>query len=962
MTYFPMIALTASPSIKKTIALGVILGIFLSSPFVGLWFQVAAQTSPKHKPAKKKTKSHITNPAIIPEKDVNESAATASPEPTPTKVLAEQFEIIPSAQVSRASDVTLTIKSKECPADNTFLSADKVVAASVKENIKDYVTFPEKPVIESEGCVLKLSLSVSRSAPSNNVDITLGLDGNKETVITLLITQEEPLPPKPIPPGLKPQVDVMWRVVPQQIVKDNFGTRVGKLFYCLEVIIGNNSGYDLQIAAVGFQVGPLGDATKSMAELLKKSYQEADDSNKVLLDAAQANARAATTLAIAAREEGLRDLRAEWLASKSSKLPTPSPAEMEAACKQDAECVSMNKKAADARSRAVIASREADLNNQAADAVSKAQRFSAQTLIARRDELAAKSRAIYPSSIPSSSYRMTRGSLEHGQFWSVRNLTINSLRAFGPFLTGFTPYFRNINHQKNYAEGINIISNPLEKGFELVVPDETVSQLQRLDEQILRDGLIIQNNRQVVTHTFMPKDNLGLEKKMRDDPLMVTLALGKMTIIGDQIEFRNRVSVTSGPSGEVQPPPTVNPKSIETFLQDEERAVSFTGANLENADVYSDSVDTIHVEKTSNAAGSITVKVRPSGESVPGTHSLFAKTQSGSPITIPIIVERPQPQTDAQGDKKISASSKSDPIKASLTEDLVYEIVINGKYLHGAALTPVELIGKKLIALTPPAVNAEGTSFTVNIQVPKGTPGGVYEFEVRNDRPINKDKPAKIQIQVAKQAGPTIDSGFQTIAKDNSGKDLVANPSKTQDIAITIKGDNLNGGKVTIPTGSNAVGKLEVLSPDEVNSKAKELTKTIRISPAATPTNAPSVDYDLSVETSSGSPPFKIQVKAQPPATVTSPALDQPLSGKPSQAILITLIGTHLEGGSIVLPTGWVVKTAPAVNPEGTQLVEELTIPSDALPANTPEKVFTLDVTNSNTAATPAKFKVKVTP
>ena len=58
----------------------------------------------------------------------------------------------------------------------------------------------------------------------------------------------------PIPPGLKPQVDIAWGVLPRRISADNFGARITKLYYPIEVVIGNNSGYDLQIASVQFQL------------------------------------------------------------------------------------------------------------------------------------------------------------------------------------------------------------------------------------------------------------------------------------------------------------------------------------------------------------------------------------------------------------------------------------------------------------------------------------------------------------------------------------------------------------------------------------------------------------------------------------------------------------------------------------------------------------------------------------
>jgi len=55
-----------------------------------------------------------------------------------------------------------------------------------------------------------------------------------------------------IPPGLAPEVDVMWQVMSQGNCSDVFGKRVSQSEYCIQVKIGNNSGYPLQIAGVGF--------------------------------------------------------------------------------------------------------------------------------------------------------------------------------------------------------------------------------------------------------------------------------------------------------------------------------------------------------------------------------------------------------------------------------------------------------------------------------------------------------------------------------------------------------------------------------------------------------------------------------------------------------------------------------------------------------------------------------------
>jgi len=56
----------------------------------------------------------------------------------------------------------------------------------------------------------------------------------------------------PIPPGLKPQVDVMWEVMAEKLCSDQFGVRLARSYFCIDVLLGNNSGYPLILAGVGF--------------------------------------------------------------------------------------------------------------------------------------------------------------------------------------------------------------------------------------------------------------------------------------------------------------------------------------------------------------------------------------------------------------------------------------------------------------------------------------------------------------------------------------------------------------------------------------------------------------------------------------------------------------------------------------------------------------------------------------
>ena len=84
------------------------------------------------------------------------------------------------------------------------------------------------------------------SPPSSDANSGEGTPGQADFSITATTAQT-------LPPGLDAQVEVMWKVLPEEVVLDSFGTRVAKRYYGVEVVIGNNSGFDLQLAAVGFR-------------------------------------------------------------------------------------------------------------------------------------------------------------------------------------------------------------------------------------------------------------------------------------------------------------------------------------------------------------------------------------------------------------------------------------------------------------------------------------------------------------------------------------------------------------------------------------------------------------------------------------------------------------------------------------------------------------------------------------
>ena len=49
-------------------------------------------------------------------------------------------------------------------------------------------------------------------------------------------------------------VDIAWKILPRRVVTDNFGSRVAKLYFAVQAVVGNNSGYDLQISSIYFRL------------------------------------------------------------------------------------------------------------------------------------------------------------------------------------------------------------------------------------------------------------------------------------------------------------------------------------------------------------------------------------------------------------------------------------------------------------------------------------------------------------------------------------------------------------------------------------------------------------------------------------------------------------------------------------------------------------------------------------
>lgn len=805
--------------------------------------------------------------------------------------------------------LTVTINSAQCQ-NNKFESNTAVIIDADIKTLKDNHKFDiSGPVLSGDRCTYSVLLKVASDAAFDKVPITLhyketpadgGAAIDRTQVIFIQVVREEPVPPGPLVPGLDPQVDIMWAVVPQNVVKDNFGQRVGKLFYCLEVAIGNNSGYNLQIATVGFQLGPTGDeasivmdASKSMSQTLLKTQQE--------------------TLpeALKVATEGCK---------KEFKTYEDYKAYLNCVSEKTAEVIT-------------------DTANSQAAVIAALQR--------QRDLLATVPPNSPDNRLPSASYRMTRGSVEHGQFWNFRNTSLNLLRAFGPFLTGFTPYFRNINRQKNYSLAIDIISNPLEKGFQIVVPDETIPQLQRLDEQTLRDGMIILNNQQIRTRVFIPKDVLKLKEPYRDDPRVVMMSLGKLHIIGDLIEYKNRVSVTSGAtSGEVIPPPTVNPQPfIFNLNEGAPEPISLTGTSLKNAKLEPTDAE-ITISDVTTTETSLTGKIEIKDTATLGSHTLNL-TNASRTIPITITVRQPAPEIKPPTVPSISSLA---------AEEKSYTLTVTGRFLEGAELIPVPNAGKdNPLKAEKPQVQADKKSFTVKIVVPKETPAGEYVFRVVNRQHTDGDLP-KITVPVTKRAAPSV--AADGVSAD---KPVKRNPLKADSYTLTITGANLNAISKIDKCGAAATD-LDLSGTPRLDGDKLKVTIGVPKDKAEGKTSLKLVDLE-----GQSSNCFDFEIKPQDKATVTAASKSVTPTPLANGNLSVTINGENLEGATatVASPDGWIVvsptkDTTPNTNPK--QMVVEIKPPAGWTAASADPKTLMLKIANSNKADPQEQVEVKLKP
>lgn len=431
-------------------------------------------------------------------------AGQAAPQQNAPAIPADQDTIT----LSRSSDVRgkesdITVMWKDCSTTRSFVGAGAAPAANLKSDGRGVtVSVTESPT----KCVMVAHVSIDADAPTGPVFFRVVQNGVSTGMAPFEILAAAP---GAIPPGLEPQVDVMWKVLPHNFVDDNFGHRVAHYFYCVDLAIGNNSGYDLQIASVGFQLANSG----------------------------------------------------------------------------------------------------------------------------------------VTNTIPANGYLMTRGTLLWGQQITPKNLIVNIMKGVGPVLTGITPFFKHPSHQADYSSIVGVITNPIEKGIELAMPDPTVGQLNRLDDATLRDNLTVPNNTQLRTVVFVSKaDTLknfwnALKKDEQTDPFVAMKNLGQLVMIGDRIQHINRIHITSTPVVGVPSATSVKPDTVTIGV---EQDLVISGSLLQSAKVTGPTGFTISKVKVDDKGTSISLTVKAESPVPPGVSVLTITTPGGSTtVNLNVVPAKP---------------------------------------------------------------------------------------------------------------------------------------------------------------------------------------------------------------------------------------------------------------------------------------------------------------------------------
>lgn len=251
---------------------------------------------------------------------------------------------------------------------------------------------------------------------------------------------------------------------------------------------------------------------------------------------------------------------------------------------------------------------------------------------------------------PNTSYQTARAVAQAGQSQTLRNQLYHSVQALGLVMASFTPFFHNTHSSFRWSTGAAIVSGALVHAIDTVAPDLTLKELNNLDDQSFRDGKLIPNNTQVRMIVFVDKEDVtgsidaacdtlyaGKDVDIKNcqkkpNPSVIRVALGDMVLVGDQVDYIQRMVVDTGvTSQEVAPAPIVTSASLSTTS-----GGSIEGANLATVQsVYLDDKP-VEIKKDTQSATHLdfTIPADAQKDLVAKPHTVKVMSASGQSTTI----------------------------------------------------------------------------------------------------------------------------------------------------------------------------------------------------------------------------------------------------------------------------------------------------------------------------------------
>jgi hypothetical protein len=151
--------------------------------------------------------------------------------------------------------------------------------------------------------------------------------------------------------------------------------------------------------------------------------------------------------------------------------------------------------------------------------------------------------------LPSTSYNTAHGSILKRKLTHPRAMTLAIVDGLGTLMTGFNPFFHDINHAKNYSQFIDILSNPLKSGIEKGWKDPYPDELANFERDVVKDDKVIPNNSTFKTKIFVPKRLLftNEQKTQRENLDIVRAKLGELHVLGYQFHMGEATDFSATP-------------------------------------------------------------------------------------------------------------------------------------------------------------------------------------------------------------------------------------------------------------------------------------------------------------------------------------------------------------------------------------------------------------------------------